>query len=223
MPDKEFSTGTNGVLMGQISKYIQLKNESNVSIIGVRFYPWGLYRWLHFPLHEITNTSLSIADAFGNTGKNLRDLIYESKSIQQAISLIENFLFKTQKNSLNSVVKEATTSIIEKNGVIEVKNLAKQTGFSTRYIHKVFKNTVGLSPKRFARIIRLQKNLTYLNSVPKSQLTQIAYFTNFFDQAHFIHDFKELVGITPSEYLQEKHLLSDFLTKSLVLFFYNFN
>ena len=87
-------------------------------------------------------------------------------------------------------------------GSISIEQLAEDTGYTTRYIDKCFRNETGLSPKQLAKIVRFQSAISALNQnqhIGRS-LTEIAADLGYFDQSHFVHDFKAYTGLTPKKY-----------------------
>lgn len=78
--------------------------------------------------------------------------------------------------------------------------VAAQCGISPRYLHRLFLASVGLSPAQFLKVVRLQRSVASLHGAPQS-LTAVAYASGYFDQSHFIRDFKSFTGLTPSQYV----------------------
>jgi len=75
-------------------------------------------------------------------------------------------------------------------------------------LERQFRAHVGLTPKQFLRTMRFQYLLKCIQQTPDTSLTRLAYETGYYDQAHFIHEFKQLAGITPTQYLTQTRLLA---------------
>ena len=75
-----------------------------------------------------------------------------------------------------------------------------------RQLERHFRKQIGISPKQLGKAIRLQTTLNLLLNKKSETLTDIAYESDYFDQNHFIKDFKDLVGVTPKEYLNNEHM-----------------
>ena len=111
-----------------------------------------------------------------------------------------------EKGNPNLISDYSLNRIMMSGGLVTLGELAEKTGYSERYINKIFKMEIGLSPKQFAKIIRFQKTVAALNYSQNISLTEIATDMGYFDQAHFVHDFKAYTGLTPKSY---RGLLND--------------
>ena len=164
-------------------------------------------------MHELTDQSIPFTAVFGQKGEVLQAEVAQATSSEEAVRRLAGFLATNKVNrSETLLVGEIAKDIASYRGDIKVADLSARYRYSKRYIEKLFREKVGVHPKLFSRIIRLQHTLKSLNNCPPAQLTRLAYQSDYFDQSHFIRDFKDLAGITPREYLAETHLLSDFLT-----------
>lgn len=112
-------------------------------------------------------------------------------SIYRRVSPIENSSLLVL-HSLNLMIRTA--------GCVTIEQIAKDTGYTMRYINKCFHRETGLSPKQFSKIIRFQAAVSALNEPMMHSLTKIANNSGYFDQSHFIHDFKQFTGFTPKKY-----------------------
>ncbi|WP_460946201.1 helix-turn-helix domain-containing protein [Spirosoma daeguense] len=107
-----------------------------------------------------------------------------------------NFLLSQLKSKKNDkLISEAVKIIYQKKGSIQIKELNKILAISQSPFEKRFRALVGTSPKKFASIVRFNAVLNSLGTT--KTLTEISYENNFFDQAHFINDFKKYTGDTP--------------------------
>jgi AraC-like DNA-binding protein len=91
---------------------------------------------------------------------------------------------------------------------LTIDQLAVQQSTSRRQLERRFANTVGLSPKQLAKIIRLQHTLKNLEQKQFNNLASLAVENGYFDQAHFIKDFKEFTGITPKQFYADSLKMS---------------
>jgi AraC-like DNA-binding protein len=166
-------------------------------------------------MYELTDESIPVSAVFGQKGDVLQAEIAQAASCEEAIRLLAGFLV-TNKNTRpgTQLVSEITKDIITFKGDVRIADLSARYRYSNRYIEKLFREKVGIHPKLFSRITRLQHTVKSFANCPPAQLTRLACQSDYFDQSHFIRDFKDLAGITPREYLAENHLLSDFLTGS---------
>lgn len=95
----------------------------------------------------------------------------------------------------NYIIRELIREIEDARGNLNIGEMIDSTGYSHRYINYVFKNNVGVSVKKYAGIIRLQKSLEYMG---RNEGDLIYDDLGYYDQAHFIKDFKSFSSITPN-------------------------
>lgn len=115
----------------------------------------------------------------------------------------------------NLLVLHSFNLLIRSAGSISIEQLAEDTGYTARYIDRCFRNETGLSPKQLAKIVRFQAAVSALNQNQHKErsLTEIAADLGYFDQSHFVHDFKAYTGLTPKKY--QKLLLHDSFEEKL--------
>lgn len=115
----------------------------------------------------------------------------------------------------NLLVLHSSNLLIRSAGSISIEQLAEDTGYTARYIDRCFRNETGLSPKQLAKIVRFQAAVSALNQNQHKgrSLTEIAADLGYFDQSHFVHDFKAYTGLTPKKY--QKLLLHDSFEEKL--------
>ena len=92
--------------------------------------------------------------------------------------------------------------VYESDGKIKVSELEENTGYSVRYINKVFIEEMGFSPKIFCKIIQFQRALEFLNYGAPDKMTDAAVALGYYDQPQFIRDFKKYAGMTPKKYFK---------------------
>ncbi|MNY46150.1 HTH-type transcriptional activator Btr [compost metagenome] len=92
-------------------------------------------------------------------------------------------------------------------GLITVGKLSTEIGLSQRQLSRRFQENIGLSPKAYLRVSRFVQSLQHLKKYPLISLTEVAYQSGYYDQAHFIRDYKVYTGHSPSEVLNAPHIL----------------
>jgi AraC-like DNA-binding protein len=126
--------------------------------------------------------------------------------------MIEIFLLKRLNHSetIDHLVRSVVETILTGNGQLTIDELSKQTPINRRQLERKFHQSIGLSPKQLSKIIRLQAAIKMLLNHEFTNLTNLAHENDYYDQSHFIKDFKELVGVTPKE-LYGNNLKMNFL------------
>ena len=99
----------------------------------------------------------------------------------------------------NALTEHAVKLLETSNGQVKVKDLAKQLGISIRTLERLFAEHVGMAPKTFARILRLQSVLAILRARRFRDSTDLAFACGYADQSHLLKDFKALTGRLPRQ------------------------
>lgn len=186
-------------VVGQMTKYLEVTLCPNELYIGIRFNPGLLYPFLNAPFHELTDNIVELSLIKASLAHRLKQAGQANYKIRE----IEKQLLcaKQETKSVNTVIHYACQQILATGGAILVRNLATELGISERYLQKEFKKIVGVSPKTLSRIVRfnqLKKNMKKTNS---KETLNLALGLGYYDQAHFINEFKAFTGQTPSRSL----------------------
>jgi transcriptional regulator GlxA family with amidase domain len=104
---------------------------------------------------------------------------------------------------IDSILKSTIDTILSTKGRVAINEILKDELTRRRQLERKFSQHVGISPKQLGRIIRLQEALKMLLNKQADNLTEIAYENQYFDQAHFIKDFKEFTGVNPKEFYND--------------------
>ena len=174
--------------------------SGQVKVFTVCFKPWGLSHLTRFPFHEGLNQSLDLYHLFGRRVHEVEGRLCECTSLYECRDVVESFLrSELLERQEDRLVLDALHTITREHGGIHIKDLASTYGLSRKQFGRRFQERVGLSPKGFSRIIRFQHTLRLLKGPIRS--IEVACESGYFDQAHFIREFREMAGISPGKYL----------------------
>lgn len=203
------------ILVGQLSRPLRLQANGNAGVIGVRFHPWGLYPLVNMPLHKILNSEIAIKQVWGKHAAELEDKIGQINR-DDAMDEIQQFLVRQMQvvPYHSEKLKEVILLLKKEHGNVRVDELAKMSNLSVRQFTRNFTHLVGLSPKVFSGILRFQAFFGQCEKQPDVHLGELALQCGYYDQAHFIREFKQYTGMSPSAYFKnEKQLATLFLLK----------
>jgi len=179
------------------------QNLPGTSTILVFFKEAGAVPFFRQPLHEIFRDSVSL-DNFMLRSELLclEEQLIEAQTNSERIARVENFLIaRMARVDPDKLVTAALALIHKSRGNIRMKALAQQLYTSQSPLEKRFRAAVGASPKKFASIVRM-KNI--LREYPRAgSLTELGYEAGFYDQAHFIKEFKAFTGETPENFFKK--------------------
>lgn len=197
--NKEHKLASSGIT-GISDSFRVFKNSDNIGTILVYFTEIGFAQFSSNPVHELFNQSLSLDLVFDKAGvTELEDRLAEVQTDEERVGRVQQFfLIRLKHNETDKLIAEAVKLIFQSNGTIRVRELQNKLFVSQSPFEKRFRKLVGSSPKKFANIVRFQSILNSLNG-PKP-MADICYENNYFDQAHFINDFKQFTGETPQNF-----------------------
>jgi len=193
----------NAFLYGQITDYQDISCNGPADLFIVVFHPDGLHRLLNIRAVDIKDKVIPFSDFF--EWDRQKDAILNSTALNEKITLIDNFfrgVLSSRLPSANPLITAALHFIQKEKGLVTIEHLAGFTGYHPRQLERQFIATIGLSPKKFCNIIRIHAFLKTLKK-KNPNLTQCAYESGYYDQAHLIREFKNTTGLTPSQYLKK--------------------
>jgi len=198
--DKTFLSG----IFGQSQQYRTFETKADFGILGVYLFPYSIPELFGLPANELSNQYLDIQDLCGKEGKFLEEKVMLATNNRNRINLISDFLvarLQKPKSEYRNIITSIWKIITTKDS-ISIPLLATESNLSRRQFERKFIEHSGFSPKSYLNIVRFNSILNE-NSAKNKSLTQIAYDFGFYDQSHFIQDFKKFSGFCPSEYFNK--------------------
>ena len=189
-------------LIGQLTRPYVVEPIGITGTFFVRFHPNGFLPFTTIPIKEMENQAVALDKLFGSQGSEIEDTMIQAADNEERVRLIESFLLGKLKDEqlIDSIVQSTIETISTAHGQLSVAELSQQMNSNRRQLARKFSSAVGISPKQLSKIIRLQSTLKTLLNKETTKLTNVAYENEYFDQAHFIKDFKEFTGLTPKEF-----------------------
>ena len=192
-------------VFGQINSYIEIEPTGVTGIIAARFLPEGLVPFIETPVSALENKAVVLSVLFGDEGKKLEENVIATEDNSLRKKLIEEFLMRrlATPQSIDIITKGCVEAIFQSQGQMGVVELADKMNINRRNMERRFTSAVGLSPKQLSRVARLQATVKMLDEKQYNSLTSLAYENGYYDQAHFIKDFKEFTGLSPKSFFSE--------------------
>lgn len=172
------------------------------SVLLVKFNAGGATAFFREPLHELFETSISLGDILPRVElARVEEQLAEARNHSTHISVIENFLLsKLKPSSPDALINYAIQKIKSVNGIIRIQELLTDLPTSRDPFEKKFRRIVGTSPKQFAALTRMRHVIDSYTT--QHRFTDAAHAAGYFDQAHFIKDFKAFTGETPNTFFK---------------------
>ena len=175
----------------------------------VAFKKGKAHPFYNFPMSELANLIVDAGLVFGIKLRNLRERLLNTDSIPQMFLTVEEFLMQQAGDSLHTntsskCIEYAVANIVNQPTLLGFQQFSRQIGYSQKHFIDLFKKQVGVPPKQYLKIMRFQKAIQEIENHISIQWSSIATESGFYDQAHFIGDFKNFSGFTPGEYMKRK-------------------
>jgi AraC-like DNA-binding protein len=214
----EFIIQPRAMVLGQITEPFFIQPTGYVNTFAIRFYPHGFSNFIKSSIAALANKETPLALLFGeNISYVLEQKIIQAKGTKQRIEIIEAFLLTilNDEATIDNIVKTTIDTILLTKGGTSINTILKNDLSKRRQLERKFMKQIGISPKQLGKVIRLQTALKILLNRQFENLTNIAYESEYYDQAHFTKDFKEFTGTTPKEFLDDdKMILSTIFYKN---------
>jgi hypothetical protein len=208
--DIEFILQPRAMILGQITEPFFVEPAGVVNSFAIRFYPYGFANFTTMPIKDLANKETPIKLVFGETlASNLQNKILKATATKERIEIVDDFLLHMlkEKKIVDSILKSTIDTILATNGSVPINSILKGSLSKRRQLERNFSKQVGLSPKQLGKVMRLQAALKLLLDENPQSLTRIAYESQYYDQAHFIKDFKEFTGINPKDFYKDDELV----------------
>jgi AraC-like DNA-binding protein len=206
------------LFVGQLRSRLLLRPDGPIGIVGIRFHPHGAAGLLRAPQHELAGAPIGLEALHPALRRALAAVEPGRGGLDAAARHAQRVLAAwLDRNRIDRRVSHAVALLARTRGRLSIDRVAASSGMTRRHLERRFLDHVGLTPKRFARIMRFQHALRLLDQ-PDAALggARAAAECGFADQAHFARDFRELAGCPPSRHLLQKAELTGFFIASSV-------
>jgi AraC-like DNA-binding protein len=189
--------------MQQAPLTIQAVRESN--LVGIRFRPGGCRPFLGSPLTEITDQVIEASELFGPFIERLCERVGRALSPHERLQAIEAALLERIGSiAVDPLAERAVAMLAGSGGRVRTRRVADLLGTTEKTLISRFSRAVGVTPKVFARITRLQGVIRAVSNQTRPDWADVALACGYFDQSHLINDFRRLSGTTPEDYIHRR-------------------
>lgn len=201
------------LLVGPMTHHASIRPMGRVDMAGIRLKPAGAAALLDVPLDELRNRTLAAEDLGDAFPMQLLQVLGEQPAPGGRLKLIRQALLRACRiEKIDYRMGALCNEIRLRAGALSVDQMTHLSSTSARTLERLFKSQVGLPPKLFCRIVRLQAVIRSAGSHDPSSLRDAALDAGYYDQAHFLKDFKSLAGVAPSTFfgLEENRISEAF-------------
>lgn len=199
-------------------KILHFEKEKQVSFLSVRFKSGAFRHFSSIPFSELNDSFFSFSDLWKEQGSQIVDELSSIHSITKKIEILEAFLIE-MFNKYHDEQNDKWDAIIDELyyhfGDYTIQQIAEKANLSVRQFERGFKSQFGITAKEFQKITRFQEVIKHTLIRKNSDYLQLALDQGYFDQSHFIRNFKSLTEKKPLEYFTEENFEHHFYHKSI--------
>jgi len=213
----EWYTQGADLIAGQIRNHFYLENTGAVGMVAIKFQPWALRLLFDLDMASLVDTVLEIEGDLALSLNELKIICISQDLFEQKIAKIEAWFRKIIASKTLSIsnAERAVKNLIESNGSVSLKELHKQYSLSERSFERYFKEYIGVTPKFYSRILRFSHIFLLLQEQKEPDWSDISLQAGYYDQSHFIKNFKEFTGENPTDYPFFERNMANFFLQSI--------
>lgn len=195
---------------GQVTAPLLLRPAGRIAVLGVRFHPYGAAAIVAHPQHELAGLTLGV-DALSTPLRRALERVEESGDLAKAVRIVQDVLLRHGNvAAIDPRMRVAAEAIDRHGGMLSIDDVAHAAGVTRRHLERRFLDSVGVTPKRLARIVRFQRALQFLQNGGPGSGAETAAACGYADQSHFTRDFRQFAGCSPVEHLLHHGELTGF-------------
>ncbi len=182
------------------------ETRAHASILGVHFKPGGASAILGVSAGELANTHVDLEALWGRGAVALRDRLCATSRVTERFRILEDALVEglARRRTIRGEITVALERLCESN--VEIGEVARSLRLSHRRFIELFTEHVGMTPKRYSRVVRFQRALGQVTRARAPSWTQVALECGYYDQPHLCHDWVELTGFSPADFLRQREV-----------------
>ena len=201
------ATSPGSILSGITSRAQIIDSDEQTFVAGIVFRPGGTVPFARLPAHELANTDVPLDAVWGPaTTTRLRECLHGAASPEDALNILERTLHDAwrSESGCHPAVSFALRQFHRRPSAARVAMVTSQVGLSEKRFIERFKADVGVTPKRFCRILRFQQVVSAAHALNDADWADVAASCGYVDQAPLVHEFREFSGMTPTRYTRSR-------------------
>lgn len=184
-------------IQGQVTSSSIVHSCGSCGMISVVLHDHSARAFIPFSLDEITDSRIPVEDVYAGS-RFISEMLGECSNTHERVAVVERFLL-ARLNVENAChlffVKRCSELVRDVNARLTVESIGTALNISERQFERIFRSHIGISPKRYIDLARFNFAVELLRST--SNLTNVAHESGYYDQAHFIREFKKFTGVAP--------------------------
>lgn len=177
--------------------------SGNVNTFGICFYPQGFYPFVKIPISEFKNQMLGTSEFGCKVFNTIYQNLVSVDNIQSRLEIAEQVLLKLI--IANNTMPDNFCKLFNNIDSNNISNLGEKYGIGSRTLERMFNKYVGVSANTYFTLNRFHSSINRILQSDFSKLSDLAYDNGYFDQMHFIKDFKRFTGNTPKNFINQNN------------------
>ncbi|AWH86132.1 hypothetical protein HYN59_13880 [Flavobacterium album] len=178
-----------------VPSIVDVQDDAESGTIGVEFTPMGISRFFNIRQADIHNRIYALIDVVGKKALEIEEQITDEPSPEKKAILLQHYLLKIFNNGRDPIFEYCVSRIRSSKGMVQIKHLERETGYSSRWLTAKFDEKLGISPKNLCSVVRFH---TAYQAFSFNQ--PIDVYGLYYDQSHFIREFKRFTGMPPGKF-----------------------
>lgn len=200
---EDFVPQPRSVAISQTRRFLEIQPRGPTGFVSVRFHPWGAYHFFRLPLSEVADLQVATEHLWTRAAtRELEERLTDAGGDRERVILVEDFLLARLRRHQKADVEPLVRAVWRRRGRVAVTRLRRELGVGERWLERKFATALGTTPKGFARLARFLHACSLLRNGREPTLTDVGLACGFYDQSHFIADFKAFSGMTPRAFLE---------------------
>lgn len=203
-------------IIGIRKRALVISQTQKQDFFCIRFKLGGTYPFFRIPAHLFSNDFYALQDLFGYRFRELEEQLYEVNDNKKRILITERYLMKllhSQSDKYKFVDHCMREMFLGK--ALQIDGLASRFNTNYKTLERKFNDVIGLTPSELLSISRFNNAVMTLYSCKYTSLTDVAYVCGYYDQSHFIREFRKLTGYTPGEFLKQQFTIVQVIQPAL--------
>lgn len=203
-------------IIGIRKQALWISQTQHQHIFSVRFKLGGAYPFVKIPVHLFAHGFYDIDELLPRDYKELEQLLFEAKDHDGRVLIADQFFIERLKYvPAEQLFTIHCSRILFQNPIAKIQDAAHELHTSYKTLERRFAQVTGLSPSEILKIRRFNNAILAMYSGKFSSLTQIAYACGFYDQSHFIREFRQLAGYAPRTFLKKQFTIIEVIQPAL--------
>lgn len=199
--DTEAAEQPVSLLVSQTRRFVEIEPDGAGGFVAVRFQPWGAHQFLPVSARDVADRATPADEVWSRPDvREIEERIATAATDEERIGVLQAFLLRRLERHRKPDVSGLVRALWRTPPPVRIDRIADSLGIGQRRLERTFETSLGMTPKHLTRLTRFLRACRSLREAPDARLTGIAYDAGFYDQAHFIHEFRTFAGMTPGKF-----------------------